>query len=124
MTALDRKVKVTDGNCGTSLAKQHLSRHKSSCSGGTLYCPDCPNFSTKSGDDLSYHIAKKIATPGVKRTHKCKICFKEFSVSNALRQHKNTQHSGFGASKIHVGDRVRDVDGRRIGILQTFLDSY
>ena len=87
MPALDRNVKVTCGNCGTSVTKKILSPHKSSCSGGTLYCA-CPNFSTTSRDDLNYHIAKKHATPRVKITHKCKICFKEFSGFHVLRQHK------------------------------------
>ena len=92
MPALDRNVKVTCGNCGTSVTKKHLSRHKLSCSGGTLYCANCPNFSTKSRDDLNYHIAKKHATPRAKNTHKCKICFKEFSGFYALRQHKTNEH--------------------------------
>ena len=92
MPALDRNVKVTCENCGTSVTKKHLSRHKLSCNGGTLYCPNCPNFSTKSRDDLNYHIAKKNATPRVKTTHKCKICSKEFSGFYALRQHKTSEH--------------------------------
>ena len=92
MPALDQNVQVTCGNCGTSVTKKNLSRHKSSCSGGTLYCPQCPNFSTKSRDDLNFHIAKKHATPQVKTTHKCKICFKEFSGFYALRQHKTSEH--------------------------------
>ena len=59
MPALDRNVKVTCGNCGTSLTKKNLSRHKSICSGGTLCCSRCSNFNTQPGDDLNYHIAKK-----------------------------------------------------------------
>ena len=59
MPAVDRNVKVTCENCGTSVTKKHLSRHKSCFSGGALYCPKCPNLSTKSRDDLNYHIAKK-----------------------------------------------------------------
>ena len=58
MPALDRNVKNTCGNCWTSVTKQHLSRHKSRCSGGTVYCPNCPDFSTKSGEDLNYHLPK------------------------------------------------------------------
>ena len=58
MPALHRNVKLTCGNCGTSVKKNQLSVPKSRCSGGTLYCPNCPNFSTKSKDDLNYHIAK------------------------------------------------------------------
>ena len=91
MPALDRNVKVTCGKCGTSVTKKHLTRHKSSCSDGTLYCANCPNFSTKSRDDLHYHIAKKHAIPALKNAHKCKICFKEFSGFYALRQHKRRE---------------------------------
>ena len=92
MPALDRNVKVTCGNCRTSVTKQKLSRHKSRCSRGTLYCTNCPKFSTKSRDDLNSHIAKKHATLRVKTTDKCKTCFKEFSGFYALRQHKTSEH--------------------------------
>ena len=92
MPALDRSVKVTCGKCGTSVTKKHLSRHKSRCSGGTLYCANCPNFCTKSWDDLNYHIAKNHATHPLKNTHKCKSCFKEFTGFIALRQHKTSEH--------------------------------
>ena len=37
----------------------NIERHKKICSAGTLYCTNCPNFSTKSQNDLNYHIAKK-----------------------------------------------------------------
>ena len=57
-----------------------------------MYCTNCPNFSTKSREDLNYHIAKKHATPRVKTTHKCKICYKEFSGFYALRKHKTSEH--------------------------------
>ena len=66
MLALDRNVEITCGNCGTSVTKQQLSRNKSRCSGGTLYCPKCPHFFTKSRDDLYYHIAKKHSAAGLK----------------------------------------------------------
>ena len=59
MPALDRNVKVTCENCGTAVTKINPTRHKSRCSGGTLYCPKFANFSTKSRVDLKYHIAKK-----------------------------------------------------------------
>ena len=55
----DRNDKVSSGNCVTSVTKPNLSRHKLRCSGGKLYCQKSPKFSTKSGDDLNYHIAKK-----------------------------------------------------------------
>ena len=92
MPALNRNDIFTVGICGTSVRKPHLSRHKSRCSGGTLYCSKCPNFSTKSRDDLNYHIAKKHGTPRVKNTHRCKICLKNFPGFYALRQHKTSEH--------------------------------
>ena len=111
MPALDRNVKVTCGNCGTLVTKKHLSRHKLRCSGGTLYCANCPNFSTKSRDDLNYHIAKKHATPRAKNTHKCKICFKEFSGFYALRQHKTNEHGlQMKSAELDVSNLLEDDD--------------
>ena len=113
MPALDRNVKVTCENCGTSVTKINLSRHKSRCSGGTLYCTQCSNFFTKSRDDLNYHIAKQHSAAGPSKTYKCKLCHAEFPGFYALRQHKNIQHGkqiGFGASNIDLVDIVGDVD--------------
>ena len=110
---MDRNVKVTCGDCGTSVTKYNLSRHKSHCSGGALYCPKCPNFSTKSREDVSDHIAKKHSVPRPSITYKCKLCYAEFTGFYALRQHKNTQHGTqirFGASHNDVEDLVGDVD--------------
>ena len=92
MPALDQNVKVTCGNCATSVTKQQLSRQKSRCSGVILFCPKCPNFSTNWRDDLYCHFVKKHAAPREKNTRKCKICFKEFSGFYALRQHKTREH--------------------------------
>ena len=91
MPALDRNVKVACGNCGTSVTMKHLPRHKSSCRGGTLHCPNCLNFFTKSRKDLNYHIATKHATTRMKNANSCKLCFKEFSGFYALRQHKTSK---------------------------------
>ena len=117
MPALDRNVKVTCENCGTSVTKKHLSRHKSRCSGGTLCCSKCPNFSTKTRDDLNYHIAKQHSAAGPSKTYKCKLCNAEFPGFYALRQHKNSQHGtqiGFGASNIDVEDIVGVVDDQSL----------
>ena len=117
MPALDQNNKVTCGDCGTSVTKKHLSRHKSRCSGGTLYCTQCPNFSTKTRDDLNYHIAKQQSAAGPSKTYNCKLCHAEFPGFYALRQHKNTQHGkqiGFGASNIDVEDIVGDVDDQSL----------
>ena len=110
MPAFDRNVKVTCGNCGTSVTRKQLCRHKSRCSGGTLYCPKCPNFSTKPKDDLNYHIAKKHSTPRVKITHKCKICFKEFSGFYTLRQHKTSEHGDQIKSTEYDGNNIFEDD--------------
>ena len=63
MPAWDRYFQVTCENCGTLVTKKNLSCHKPRCSGGTLLCPKCPNFFTKSRDDLNYHILKKHSVP-------------------------------------------------------------
>ena len=113
MPALDRNVKYSCEKCGTLVTKKNLSRHKSRCSAGTLYCTQCPNFSTLSQDDLNYHIAKQHSAAGPSKTYKCNLCHAEFPGFYALRQHKNTQHEkqiGFGASNIDVEDLVGDVD--------------
>ena len=128
MPALDRNVKVTYGNCGTSVTKQQLSQHKSRCSGGTLYCPNCPNFSTKSRDDLNYHIVKKHVTPREKITYKCKTCFKEFSGFYTLRQHKTSEHGvQMKSPEFDVNNFVEDDDANLKEELQAcqhfFVDS-
>ena len=75
---LNRNEKVTCENCGTQITKHNFARHKKSCSVGTLYCTQCLNFSTKSQNDLSYHIVKKHSAPKPDITFKCKLCYQEF----------------------------------------------
>ena len=107
MTSLIRKGKLSCEHCGTQVSRNNIVRNKKRCSAGTLYCAQCPNFSTMSQDDLNYHIAKQHNAAGPSTTYKCKVCHAEFPGFYALRQHKNTQHgkqSGFGANKIDVGD--------------------
>ena len=111
MPALDRNIKVTCRDCGTSVTKLNLSRHKSRCSGARLYYPKCLNFSTKSRDNLNYHIAKKHATPRAKNTQKFKIYFKEFSGFYALRQHKTSEHGvQMKSPEFDVNNLVEDDD--------------
>ena len=104
MPSLNRNEKLTCENCGTQTTKLNLARHKKRCSVGTLYCTQCPNFSTKSQNDLNYHIAKKHSAPKPDITFKCKLCFQEFPGFDALRQHRNTQHG------MQIGSGTRDVD--------------
>ena len=117
MPSLNRNEKVTCENCGVQVTKLKLARHKKRCSAGTLYCTQCPNFSTLSQDDLNYHIAKQHSAAGPSKTYKCNLCHAEFPGFYALRQHKNTQHGkqiGFGASNIDVEDIMRDVDDQSL----------
>ena len=86
MPALDWNVKVTCGNCGTSVTKKHQSRHKSGWSGR-------PNIFTKSIDDLFYHIAKKHRAAGPKTNHTCKKCSIEFPSFCSLRHYKQRYHT-------------------------------
>ena len=82
-----------------------------------MYFSKCPNFSTKSRDDLNYHFAKQHSAAGPSKTYKCNLCHAEFPGFYALRQHKNTQHGkhiGFGASNIDVEDIVGDVDDQSL----------
>ena len=117
MPSFNRNKRVTCDNCGVQITKHNLARHRKSCSAGTLYCPKCPNFFTKSRDDLNYHIAKKHSVPRPSITYKCKLCYAEFFGFYALRQHKNTQHGtqiGFGVSNFNVEDISGDVDDQSL----------
>ena len=78
MPSLNRYEKATCENCGTQTTKLNLARQKKRCSAGTLHCNQCPNFSTKSQNDLNYHIAKKHSVPKPDITFECKLCYAEF----------------------------------------------
>ena len=62
------------------------------CSGGTLYCSKCPNFSTKPRDEINYHIAKKHSAAGPKHNHTRKECSNEFPFFS-LRNLKQRYHT-------------------------------
>ena len=105
MAALDRDVKDSCGNCGTSVTKQHLSPHKSRCCGGILYCPKCPNFFFKSRVILKCHIAKKHSAAGPKNNHTYKECSTEFPSLYSLRHHKRRYHTTETTSSGEKADR-------------------
>ena len=104
MPSLTRYEKVTCENCGTQSKKLNLSRQKKRCSVGTLCCTQCPNFVTKSQNNLKYTIAKKHSAPKPDVTFKCKLCYQEFLGFYVSRQHRNTQHG------MQIGSRITDVD--------------
>ena len=90
---MNRNVKVTCENCGTSVTNHQISRHKLHCSVGKLYSPKCPKFFTKSRDNLINHIAKKHSAAGPKNNHTCKESSIEFPKIYSLRHHKQRYHT-------------------------------
>ena len=112
-----RKEKFACENCGTHVTTKNLSRHKTSCSIGTLFCTQRPNVPTLHRDDLNYHVANRHSFPRPSRAYKCKLCHAEFPSFYALRQHKNTQNGtqiGFGLKNIDVEDIVGDVEDQSL----------
>ena len=117
MPFLNRYEKVTCENCGNQTTKPNLARHRKSCSAGTMYCTQSPNFSTKSQNGLNYYIAKKHSVPKLDVTFECKLCHQEFPGFNALLQHRNTQHGmqfGSGTRDVDVEHIVGDVEDHRL----------
>ena len=117
MPSLIRKEKVAYEHCVTQVTRINVSRHKTKCSIGTIYCTQCPNFSTLSKEYLNYHVGKKHSVPRSSVTYKCKLCHAKFPGFYALRQHKNTQHgaqNGFGASIIDVEAIVGDIEDQSL----------
>ena len=118
MPFLNRYEKFTCENCGTQTTKPNLARLKKRCSAGTLYCTQCPKFSTKSLIDLNYHIAEKHSAPKPDVTFKSKPCFQDFPGFYALRQHRNTQHgmqTGSGTRDVIVEHVVGDDEDHSLG---------
>ena len=74
MTSLYRYEKVTCEICDTQTTKPNLARHEMRYSAGTLYCTQCPDFSTKSENGKNNHIAKKHSAPKHDLTFKCTLC--------------------------------------------------
>ena len=74
MPSLNRYEKVNCENCGTQTTTPNLARHKKSCSTGTLFCTQCPDFFTTSQNDFNYQIAKNQSATRPDITSKCKLC--------------------------------------------------
>ena len=117
MPSLIQREKTTCENCGTQTTRNNIVRHKKRCSVGTLYCTQGPNFSTKTQNDLNYHIAKKHSATRPDITFKCQLCLEEFPGCYVLRQHRNTQYGmqvGSGTRVVDVEHIVRDVEDHRL----------
>ena len=118
MPDLDRNVEVFCGNCGTSVTKQKLSRHKSNCSGGTLFCPKCPKFFTKSRDDRKYHFAKKHSAARPRNNQTFKECSFEFPSFYSLRHHKQRYHAAettSSAENVEIQSLADAADDKSLG---------
>ena len=110
MPALDRNEKLACDNCGTQVSKNNLTRHKKRCSAGTVFCSHCPNYSTKSQNDLNYHIAKKHGAPKPAVAHICMICKDKFTGFYALRQHKSKVHGRSFKTSTDSSSLLNNVD--------------
>ena len=108
MPSLNRKEEITCDTCGTQTTRNKIVRYKKRRSVGTLFCTQCLNFSSKTQNDLNYHISKKHSAPKPDVTFKCKLCYQKFPGFYALRQHRNTQHG------MQIGSGTRDVDVEHI----------
>ena len=129
MPALDRNVKTTCGNCGISAMKQQLSRHNSRCSGATLYCPKCPDFSTKSKGDIIYHIVKKntvqqdpkTITRGKNAALSVQVFFLSDTKNNVITQQKLPQVERRRTFKKSCRRRRWQKLGRKVTVVSKFL---
>ena len=109
MLALHRNVKVTCGNCGTSVRSIYLDTNPAAV---VEHCiVQIVPISLLNQEMIYYHIAKKHATPPMKNTHNCKYCFKEFSGFYALRQHKTSEHGlQMKSAEFDVSNLLEDED--------------
>ena len=84
MSSLNGNDKIICENYGTPTTRTTLARHKKKCSVETLYYAKCPNFSTGSHADLSFHIAKKHSLSQREKAHKCQLCQQVFLLFSFL----------------------------------------
>ena len=93
MPAKDRNLPVNCENCGKSVVKAHIARHRKTCLMGTLYCKkrNC-NFAKKNAAELSYHIAKAHGAKVRNTLNKCVVCQKQFPSFYSLQLHRKKAH--------------------------------
>ena len=89
--SFNRNEKVVGENCGTQIRRNKFAPHTKKCSGGTIHCTQCSDFSALSRADLNYHIAKKHSASQPRMTHssvQSRMLQKSFHSFYSLRQHK------------------------------------
>ena len=80
MPSLNRNEKVICDNCCTQTTKPNLACHRKRCSVGTLYCTQCPNFSTKFQSDLIYLLPRGTAPRNLISLSSVNFVIKSFQV--------------------------------------------
>ena len=110
MPAKDRNLPVNCENCGKSVVKAHIARHRKTCMMGTLYCKkrNC-NFATKNAAELSYHIAKAHGAKVRNTLNKCVVCQKQFPSFYSLQLHRKTAHQANTKIGSSSTNRVRQI---------------
>ena len=116
-------------NCGTSVTKKNLSRHKLRCSGGTLYSSERSNFSTDFWDDSDYHIAKKTQCSKTLKNLQVWTMSSgtfQFSCLTSTRKHSTLNTKWNRSEQYWCGEHSgwRSKFERRFGVLQTLFDRY
>ena len=111
LPSLRRNEKFTCDICDTQTTSLILHVTKKVVLVVHCYVPSVQNFSTKSQNDLNYHIAKKHNGPKPDDTFKCKHSYQEFIGFYGLGQHRNTEH-GFPikTANVDLGDNSNKVD--------------
>ena len=110
MPAKDRNLRVNCENCGKSVVKAHIARHRKTCMMGTLYCKkrNC-NFATKNAAELSYHIAKAHGAKVRNTLNKCVVCQKQFPSFYSLQLHRKKAHQASTKIGSSSTNRVRQI---------------
>ena len=110
---------VTCEKCGTQTAKRNIVRHMNRFSSGTLFCVQCPSFSTTSQQDLIQHVFKKNTASKIEVTHQCQKCGAKFPSFDTLRQ-QNVEHENLKKKKQHG----KVLQGRKEKKMKIFRKKY
>ena len=100
-----RVERVECDECGSSVYRRNLPRHKQAHRNGIFFCPTCPQFKAKSQSELAFHQARRhVGHDNVPNPLLCPICQLDFNSFYGLQQHKNRVHGA--RRRIEMGDPV------------------
>ena len=106
MPALNRNEKVKCEDCGKEYRRSDAARHRKSCAGGVISCPE-RNFCIYNQQEMNYHAAKKHAQSISKQSTVCFSCEQEFPSYYSLQWHRIKEH---GAKQRKPSDTVGDLN--------------